>query len=145
LAERPVLGRDVFQRPVAETGPGEYTAPLRPLEVGDLIAALGRLLERRARNMPHRVEGERLTLRDGLAMVLERLHERRRCTFEEIFPEDASRLRIIVVFLALLELVRLRAVTAVQVETHAAIDIVLVSDVDPEEILDVFEGEAEAP
>jgi segregation and condensation protein A len=135
LAARNVLGRDIFERTVVETQPGRFIEPPKPMAVDDLIGALQRMLERRARNLVHQVVGERLSLRDGVESVVEQLRARPRLRFEELFPNDASRVRIIVTFLAILELVKTGAVTATQSENHAEIDILLLRDIDADEVM----------
>src|SRR5690349_16874425 len=55
LAQRPVLGRDVFRRTVVERAPGEFVEPVRPAGVGDLLLALQRVLNRRVNQPVHRV------------------------------------------------------------------------------------------
>jgi segregation and condensation protein A len=142
LASRPVLGRDVFARPVAELVPGETAEPMRPLTVGELLLALERVLARRAASLVHRVIGEKLDIRDGLEIVTRYLRASGRATFDELFPEDASRTHVVVVFLALLELIKSGAVTATQGEAYGAIDIILVRDVDPEQVLSIGAQEA---
>ncbi|HZR83114.1 MAG TPA: segregation/condensation protein A [Candidatus Binatia bacterium] len=137
LASRPVLGRDVFARSLAETVDGELTEPMRPVTVGELLLALERVLARRAAALVHRVQGEKLDIRDGLRMVMRYLRASGRATFDELFPEDASRMHVVVVFLALLELIKNGAVTATQGEAYGTIDIALVRDVDPDELLAV--------
>ncbi|MBM4267965.1 MAG: segregation/condensation protein A [Deltaproteobacteria bacterium] len=144
LAAGTVLGRDVFRRTVVEAKPGEFTAAPAPLTIGDLLGALERILERRARTIVHQVFGERLSIRDGMHMALERLRASPRCTFDDLFPEDASRMRIIVTFLAILELIKYGAISARQGEMLGDIDLVLLRDVDPERMLEI-EFEEVAP
>ncbi|MDG2303821.1 MAG: segregation/condensation protein A [Candidatus Binatia bacterium] len=136
LAAGPVLGRDVFRRTVMEAAPGEFVAAPAPLTMGDLLSALERVLERRARAIVHEVIGERLSIRDGIELTLERLQTMRRCTFDELFPEQASRMRIIVTFLGILELIKHGAVMAVQGENYGEINIELVRDVDANRMLE---------
>jgi segregation and condensation protein A len=142
LALRPVLGRDVFQRPVVEQAPGEFVPPARPLTVADLVDALERLALRRSTTLAHEVGSERWTLRDGLEMVLDYLRVARRASFDELFPEDASRGRIIVTFLALLELIRVGSIVATQGHSHGVIDITLVREIDAESVLEIHAAEA---
>jgi len=137
LAIRPVLGRDVFARPVAETAPGEFVVPVRPLGVADLVRALERLAARRASRLAHEITTEEWTLRDGLGIVLGYLRLTGRAVFDELFPEDASRTQMIVIFLAILELVRVGSIVAAQGEVWGTIDIELVRDVDADEVLEV--------
>ena len=136
-----MLGRDIFERTVIEAQPGNFIEPMRPMVVQDLIGALEKLLARRARNLAHQVSVERLSLRDGVESVVEQLRTRQRCRFEDLFPESASRVRIIVTFLAILELVKSGAVTATQAETHAEIDILLLREVNPDDVLAIEDVE----
>jgi segregation and condensation protein A len=142
LAARPVLGRDVFNRPLAERGPGDLAEPMRPVTVGELLLALERVLARRAASLVHRVQGEKLTIRDGLEIVTRYLRASGRATFDELFPEVASRMHVVVVFIALLELIKSGAVEARQSEAYGGIEITLVRDVDPEQLLAIPSEEA---
>ena len=137
LAAGPVLGRDVFRRTVMEATPGEFVAAPAPLTMGDLLAALERVLERRARAIVHEVIGERLSIRDGIELTLERLHTLRRCAFDDLFPENASRMRIIVTFLGILELIKHGAISATQGENHGEIRVELVRNVDTNSMLEL--------
>lgn len=146
LAQRPVLGRDVFRRTVVESVPGEFVEPPRAASVGDLLVALQRVLARRSDPTVHRVVQERLTLRDGLELVLDHLRGKPRTSFEDLFPEDATRARVIVTFLAILELIKCGAVTASQEAAYESIHIVLLRDIDPDNVLDIdFEELAGVP
>jgi chromatin segregation and condensation protein Rec8/ScpA/Scc1 (kleisin family) len=62
--------------------------------------------------------------------------------FEDLFPADASRGRIIVTFLAILELIKVGALTAVQEAAYGRIEIVLIRDVDPDGVLTIDFEEA---
>jgi len=143
LAAGRVLGRDVFRRTVMEATPGEFVAAPAPLTMGDLFAALERVLERRARSIAHEVLGERLSVRDGIELTLERLRATRRCSFDALFPEQVSRMRIIVTFLGILELIKYGAVRARQGEIYGEIELELVGDIDADRMfeLEVEEGD----
>jgi segregation and condensation protein A len=127
LAERDVLGRDVFARPAAAR-PAESTGPppLRELTLADLVDALREVLKRLPSESAHAVEGERISVADRIPWILGRLRDGV-VEFEDLFPPGASRREVIVTFLALLELVRLRAVRAVQEERFGPIRLSLVS------------------
>jgi segregation and condensation protein A len=74
---------------------------------------------------------------------LARLSVARNLDFESLFPEDATRLEVIVTFLAVLELVRLRAVRALQGEECGPIVLALaVDDVDAIQIESLEEYDA---
>jgi len=142
LAQRPVLGRDVFRRTVVESAPGHFMEPQRPAGVADLFVALQRLLNRRVNQPVHRVAQEHISIRDGLDLVMEQLRGTPRVTFEDLFPENASRGRIIVTFLAILELIKCGAVTAMQEDAYGRIEVVLLRDLDPDAVLTIDFEEA---
>jgi len=142
LAQRPVLGRDVFRRTVVESAPGEFVEPPRPAGIGDLLLALQRLLNRRSNQPVHRVAQEHISIRDGLDLVMEQLRATPRVGFEELFPENASRGRIIVTFLAILELMKIGAVMATQEAAYGRIEVVLLRDIDPDAVLTIDFEEA---
>lgn len=145
LAERPLLQRDVFARePVADVeGAGADPGPRLRVSPWDLLAALQAVL-RRARPEPvHEVVVERVSLRDRAERLLARLRHERTVAFESLFDEAATRLEIVVTFLALLELMRLGGVRAVQSALFDRIVIELAVD-DPATLsfdrLDEYDG-----
>ncbi len=116
LAERPLLFRDVFARDPAWDPElvGVEELPWLRVSLWELLEALRRVLAR-AREVPlQEVSRERVSVRDRVRFVLDRLSGAGRLDFEELFPQRATRLEIIVTFLAILELARLRAVRIVQ-------------------------------
>jgi segregation and condensation protein A len=139
LSERPLLQRDVFARPPLDSNEqelaelkGDDGPPRIRATVWDLFEAFRRILQQAQEAEPvHEVEIERVSLRDRARLLLDRLRVARRIDFEEVFEGGATRLEVIVTFLALLELVRLKAVSASQEEHFARIVIELVApDVD---------------
>jgi segregation and condensation protein A len=139
LAERPLLNRDVFPRPPLEDD-SEELAQLKVDEgpprvratVWDLFEAFRRVLHRANEVEPvHEIESEPISLRDRARALLEQMRTARCIDFESLFADSATRLEVVVTFLALLELVRLKAVTATQEERFGRIVIELaVADVD---------------
>jgi len=125
LSQQALLERDVFIRPVREieAEEGEIEADLF-----HLIDALRELLERQEVEDFHEVTLERVTLRERMRELYERLHGVREAVpFSSLFLPVASRLELIVTFLALLELIRSGMLRAFQREsfgplwvTHAA-------------------------
>jgi segregation and condensation protein A len=145
LGERPRLQRDVFARePSLEGAEGVQGEP-PPIRVSvwDLIEAYRRVLERARPASVHEVQLERVSLRERVEFVLARLGVARRLDFELLFPEEATRLEIIVTFLAVLELMKMRAVQAFQDEQFGGIVLALaVEDVSEVEmdLLDEYES-----
>lgn len=115
LEQREVLTRDVFVRasaPVEEAGPREF----REVSVFELLGALKRVIDRLPKDMVHEVTLEKITIRDKMALLLDLLRHQSRVFFESLFDEVKSRMEIIVTFLAMLELVKVRAIRVFQEE-----------------------------
>lgn len=142
LAERPQLQRDVFAREPSLEGADSAEPPPIKVSVWDLIEAYRRVLVRARPASVHEVQVERVSLRERVEFVLARLAVARRIDFELLFPEDATKLEVIVTFLAILELMKMRAVQAFQEEQFGGIVLALaVEDVSEIriELLDEYE------
>lgn len=107
LGGRSVLGRDVFSRGMSE-GEVEGPAPLAALSVFKLLDAFRVVLERAERNVDHEISLERFSITDRINQLADRLRERSRLTFDELFVDQRTKVELIVTFLALLEMTRLR-------------------------------------
>jgi segregation and condensation protein A len=92
-------------------------APLRLGEVGvfQLINAFQAVIKRvEAREDLREIFGEHYTVSDKIEWILQRISDGVPLRFSELFVRMASRVEIVVTFLALLELIRLRQVNATQ-------------------------------
>jgi segregation and condensation protein A len=107
LGSRSVLGRDVFVRGMSEAEV-EGPAPLAALSVFKLLDAFRVVLERAERNVDHEINLERFSISDRINQVADLLRARSRLAFEELFAGDRNRGELILTFLALLEMTRLR-------------------------------------
>ncbi len=93
------------------------SAPLRLGEVGvfQLINAFQAVIKRvEAREDLREIFGEHYTVSDKIEWILQRMADGVPLKFSELFVRMASRVEIVVTFLALLELIRLRQVNAIQ-------------------------------
>jgi segregation and condensation protein A len=117
LAERPRLGRDVFagggdaaDRPAHE--------PQLAVSLFALVEAMGRVLARiPPEERHHQIHLERFTLSDRMLHVMDALRARAGASvlFEDLLADGAlSRERVVVTFLALLELARIQALLIFQ-------------------------------
>jgi len=113
LGQRDVLTRDVFVRATAPTEKPVPTA-FRELSVFELLTALRRVLERLPKNEFHEVTLEKITVREKMTLVLERLRVDGQIMFESLFTDAGTRMAVIVTFLAMLELVKIRAIRIFQ-------------------------------
>ena len=113
LGQRDVLTRDVFVRATAPTEKPEPTA-FRELSVFELLTALRRVLERLPKDEFHEVTLEKITVREKMTLVLERVRVDGQVMFESLFTDAGTRMAVIVTFLAMLELVKIRAIRIFQ-------------------------------
>jgi segregation and condensation protein A len=101
-------------------------APLRLGEVGifQLINAFQNVIKRiEAREELQEIFGENFTVSDKIETILARVSEGLVLKFSELFAHMASRVEIVVTFLALLELIRLKQVRASQSDPFGEIEI----------------------
>jgi segregation and condensation protein A len=122
LEQREVLSRDVFVR--SATPVEEAAAPtFRELSVFELLNALRRVIDRLPKDVFHQVELEKITVREKMTLLLDKLRAQTRVFFEELFNEAKTRMDVVVTFLAMLELVKVRAVRIFQEELTGPIII----------------------
>ena len=101
-------------------------APFRLGEVGifQLINAFQNVIKRlEAREDLREMFGEHFTVSDKIEWILQRVGEGTALRFSELFAQVASRVEIVVTFLALLELIRLKQVRATQASAFEEIEI----------------------
>jgi segregation and condensation protein A len=105
LEQREILTRDVFVRAAASSE--EAPAPgFRELSVFELLRALRRVLDKLPKDDVHEVTLEKITVREKMTLLLDRLRAGGKVLFESLFDEVTSRMEVIVTFLAMLELVK---------------------------------------
>jgi len=120
LNRRDHLGRDLFERGSAEPAPPGM-APLARVGVFRLFDAFEQVLKRANQTADHQVLFERVSIADRIVALTELLHDRRRMRFEDLFlPKDGqeapSRYDLVLTFLALLEMCKMRVTKIVQDE-----------------------------
>jgi segregation and condensation protein A len=122
LEQREILSRDVFVRSAA---PVEDVAPrgFREVSVFELLGALKRVIDRLPKDVFHEVTLEKITMREQMTLLLDRLRTLRSLYFEALFDGVKSRMEVVVTFLAMLELVKVRAIRIFQEEMAGPIMI----------------------
>jgi len=116
LHERETLRSAQHRRPdaaVAEAA-GEEQEPELEVDLFSLLAAFRGVLER-AKSRPRVVlPPEQMSIEQRIEQLLERLSETEAVGFEELFADANTRAALIVTFLALLEMIRLKLIRAFQ-------------------------------
>ena len=141
LAARGVAGRDVFPRglaaeALAEGGAGAAPAnggppPLAEIPIFALVEAFQRVLDRSKVKLSHDVVADRISLTDRIGELADLLAQRRRIGFDEMFTGLASKFDLVITFLALLEMTRLRMTRLFQTEPLGPLYIELAAGDDP--------------
>ncbi|MEI6305572.1 MAG: segregation/condensation protein A [Deltaproteobacteria bacterium] len=117
LGARTLLGRDVFTRTGTELELAANLIEEGPLELElfDLVEAFRNLLLRIPAESFHDVTpSELFSIADCINEILSLLQERDTVQFEELVAEDMTRERVILTFLAILELCRLKLIRIFQ-------------------------------
>ena len=117
MGARVLVGREVFTRPCPDADLPEPDHENELLELGlfDLVDAFRAALARIPEESFHEVAmADTLTIADSINEILTLLRERSTLEFDEVVGNDVTRERIIVTFLALLELCRLKMIRVFQ-------------------------------
>jgi len=122
LERRELLTRDVFVRSVAPAEEIPATG-FRDVSVFELLTALKRVLDRLPKDAVHEVMLEKITVREKMTLLLDQLRTQRKILFESLFAEVMTRMDVVVTFLAMLELVKVRAIRIFQEEATGPIQI----------------------
>jgi segregation and condensation protein A len=111
LGEHPILDRDVFARRITQAAAVKVeSAALAEVSVYRLIEALDRVLKALEPRVGHEVVRDQLTLSAAMQGIGGRLRPGERMTFLQLFEGQRTRGAVVVTFLALLEMVKLRLV-----------------------------------
>ena len=116
------LWRELFSRQQPPSSTAQSSEPLlEDATLFDLVDALQGLLARTPSHQLLEIVPENLTVRDRMTVILELLDGQESITFLSIFEGQRHRLLVIVTFLALLELMRIKVVRVFQGETFGPI------------------------
>jgi len=126
LVERGRQWREVFGRPldrgqISNLSPGEADDTPLELTLFDLVDAFQDIVQRTPGKAFVEVTPDHLTVKDRMNYILERLEYEAAIPFESLFMPEEGRLFVIVTFLGLLELIRIKLVRAYQAEAFGAI------------------------
>ena len=116
LHERETLRNAQWTRPDAriEAIAGEEVEPELDVDLFGLLAAFRRVLERTKAQPVVPLPPEQISIEQRIEQLLERLERIDACGFEELFDDAATRGQVIVTFLAILEMIRLKILRAFQ-------------------------------
>ncbi|MCU0664265.1 MAG: segregation/condensation protein A, partial [Myxococcota bacterium] len=122
LGSRPLLGRDTFPRGRSETVTKEDRGLASP-GLFALVEAFQKVLARKKPTSVHEVTIARVSLSLRMRELLDTLRDHDTLTFAELFEEDATRVDLVITFLAVLELTKLGIMAIYQADTHSEIHL----------------------
>ncbi|MFO0740379.1 MAG: segregation/condensation protein A [Labilithrix sp.] len=150
LQSRGVAGRDIFLRgssieEAVQTG----LPPLAQVPLFSLVEAFQAVLEKSKVKLTHDIVHERITLADRINELVDLLRVKRRMTFEEFFDGATTRFDLVITFLALLEMTKLRMTRLFQADFNSQIYVEFCAQVtgddETQETPPPSDEEAEAP
>ncbi len=143
LERRELLSRDVFVRR-SEAPEETETVGFESLSLFDLLSALRHVLERFPEEGIHKVTLDTISVREKMSFLLDELRRRGKVIFQSLFETATSRLEVVVTFLAMLELVKIRAIRVWQEERIGPVVIELaaaIGDIQDRIAKEEIEGE----
>ena len=116
---------NVFPRMPCKPEFEEPPAARPNVSIFDLIAAVSSILNRFAqRGEAREIFEDKWTVSEKIEHILATIAERKQLRFSELFSDASNRVEVVVTFLALLELIRLKQILAVQDESFGDIELV---------------------
>lgn len=107
---------------------GAVQESLLEVDLFELISAFREVLERVRQRADLVVERETISIEEMIRRLEARLNERPQSTFVELFDDASDRAMVIVIFLAILEMVRLRKLKVYQQHLFGTIHVTLIDD-----------------
>ena len=109
-------------------------APKPDVDVFDLVKAVGTILQRiEEKNANTReIKADVWSVSQKIEMFRERIQTQTRFRFSELFAQDRTRNEVVVTFLALLEMIRMKQLRALQSTPFEEIEICVAEAMDPD-------------
>ena len=124
LHDRALEQERIFTRDGGSAAISGAPLPLHEVGIFQLIHAFQEVIKRvEAQEDLQEIFGERFSVSDKIEKILERVGDGAPVRFSELFGQIVSRVEIVVTFLALLELIRLNQVRAMQRKMFDEIEI----------------------
>ncbi len=124
LIGRPMLGRDVF---IPQVPPEEIETEEAPVEVDlfHLVSSFYELLRKAPKKTIHEVQVERVSVTERIYELMDFLRDKATVEFTSLFTgQELHREKLIVTFLAVLEMVRLKMIQVTQTQRYGEIYLI---------------------
>ncbi len=142
LAAKGITGADVFTRGVQiEEAVNTGLPPLAEIPLYSLVEAFQAILAKSKVKLSHDIVADRISITDRIHELVEVIRVRKRMTFDELFEGLVTKFDLVITFLALLEMAKLRMTRLFQTEPLAPLYVELAASDEPSG----EEDEASAP
>lgn len=129
LIGKNLLARDVFKRPESEEKRELDFADLTiDVEPYHLVQIFQKVLKKAPKGAVHEVEAERISISERIYQVLDQLEKMESLAFEDLFAAEKGRAYLVVSFLAVLEMARLKIIRLYQTENFSPIRVKLIME-----------------
>jgi segregation and condensation protein A len=118
----PRLDRDVF-RAGAEPPEMRHTKPQPVVDLRELLLVFSDVMRRAAMTVSHHIQFEKLSTRERMTQILDRLQQAQFLPFVALFNVSEGRMGVVVSFLAVMELIKESLIEIVQSEPFGPIHV----------------------
>jgi segregation and condensation protein A len=122
-AQRKIYYRSYFEADPRVTTAEEEDESLRDVSLFDLISSFKFAIERMPKKFVHEIVRLNVTLEEQIDYVLDFFSRRSEATFYELVKDMAEKVRVVVTFMALLELIRTQRIVVRQAEPFGEVSI----------------------
>ena len=142
LIDRAMLGRDVFTPMAPERVIVESQGPVEG-DIYELVECFSRILQKVPKLEFHDVAVDRVSVNDRIYQIVAVLRKGATTSIEELLPEHITRYDVVITFIALLEMTRLKMIRVYQSSGCGPIHIQgTMDEVSDEDVLRLVENEA---
>lgn len=127
LQERPQLEREVFLPLAPERAPKDVEGPIDG-NVFYLVTAFQKILKRVPKDRYHEVRIDRISVNTKILSIVDELKTTKMMTLDQMIPQNPTRFDVVVTFLALLEMGRLRMIQIHQAGKNEVIYVTAVME-----------------
>lgn len=122
IDEMPRMHRDIHLSRV-QAPDRNLTRPDPDVDMKELLLALSDVLRRADLYESHQIQREKLSTRERMSQVLDKLKDKQFVPFVSLFQAKEGRLGVVVTFLAVMELIKEKLVEIVQSEAYGPIHV----------------------
>ncbi|MFA5811177.1 MAG: segregation/condensation protein A [bacterium] len=142
FVQRAMLGRDVFVPQAPERIEAEGDGPIEG-DAYELVEAFSRILKRIPEQRYHDIAVDRISVNDRIYQIMAQLRPGIAITLEDLLPKGLVRYDVVITFIALLEMCRLRMIRVYQASLGGPLHVQgIMEEVKEEDVVHLVENEA---